>query len=49
MVGELTVNGVEFWKWIDEYTIVIVTATAVSHWDIRTSIFLFTTEERSVG
>jgi hypothetical protein len=39
MVGELTVNGVEFWKWIDESTIVVVTATTVSHWNITTSIY----------
>lgn len=41
MVGELTINGVEFWKWIDDQTIVIVTATSVSHWNIKTSVFLF--------
>lgn len=39
MVGELTVAGVEFWKWIDEQTIVIVTGTSVSHWNIKTSMF----------
>lgn len=37
MVGELTVNGVEYWKWIDEQTIVIVTAACVSHWNIKTN------------
>lgn len=40
MVGELTVNGVEYWKWIDEQTIVIVTAACVSHWNIKTSMLL---------
>jgi len=34
MIGELNLSGVEFWKWIDDQRLVLVTATHVSHWNV---------------
>lgn len=42
MLGEHNMGqeAVEFWKWVDDNTIALVTSTAVWHWEVTKSVYL---------